>query len=210
MTTSTERPAKDGAPGSGKGFGWMMAPLAIFGALAVVFAYALKTGDPSKLPSALIGKPAPPVDLKALDGLADKGQPLPGFKAAELANGRVSVVNFWASWCVPCVQEHPQLEQLKRRADIDLYGVNYKDAPENARRFIGRYGNPYKAVGVDDNGRAAIEWGVYGTPESFVVDGQGRIVFKHVGPISPETLATQMLPAIEKARNAAVPAAKKS
>ena len=183
-----------------RGIGWMAAPLVIFGAMAIVFAYALKTGDPSKLPSALLGKPAPALDLKPLDGLVDKTGPVPGLRATDLAAGRVTLVNFFASWCVPCVQEHPYLEEVKRRVGVDLVGINYKDATEAGRRFLGRYGNPYKAVGVDDSGRAAIEWGVYGTPETFVVDGQGRIAYKHVGPIGAEALETQIIPAIEKAR----------
>ncbi len=197
------------APPKSRGIGWMAAPLVIFAALALVFAFALKTGDPSKLPSALIGKPAPAVDLKPLAGLnSASNAPVPGFKTADLASGRVSVVNFWASWCVPCVQEHPFLEELKKRADIDLYGVNYKDATEAGLRFVNRLGNPYKAVGVDDTGRAAIEWGVYGTPETFVVDGQGRIAYKHVGPVGLEALVSAILPAIEAARKSGAKAGK--
>jgi cytochrome c biogenesis protein CcmG, thiol:disulfide interchange protein DsbE len=110
------------------------------------------------------------------------------------------VVNFWASWCAPCVQEHPLLIELKRRTGVRLYGINYKDQTAAARRFLGRYGNPFKAVGVDSDGRAAIEWGVYGMPETFVVNGEGRIVYKHVGPISPEALETKLIPAIAAAR----------
>ena len=108
-------------------------------------------------------------------------------------------MNFWASWCVPCVQEHPLLVALKERTGVRLYGVNYKDQAAAARRFLGRYGNPFTAVGVDGDGRAAIEWGVYGMPETFVVDGKGRIVYKHVGPITPETLETKIIPAIRAA-----------
>lgn len=188
----------------------MVAPLVIFGALAIVFAFALKTGDPSKLPSALIGKPVPQMELAPLAGLTTtKGEQVPGFRTADLAGGKVSVVNFWASWCVPCVQEHPVLELLKERAHVALYGVNYKDSNDNARHFIGRYGNPFDAVGVDQAGRAAIDWGVYGTPETFVVDGQGRIVFKHVGPMTPGAIEQQVLPAIEAARKTAAPGAKR-
>ncbi len=182
--------------------GWVIAPLIIFAAIAAMFYYALQTGDPSRLPSALIGKPAPNLTLEPVPDLVNNGQPVPGLTPGDLGRGRVSVVNFWASWCVPCVQEHPVLVELTRRADVDLFGINYKDQAPAARRFLGRYGNPFRAVGVDDNGRAAIEWGVYGMPETFVVDGAGRIVYKHVGPISPEALEKQMLPAIEAARNA--------
>lgn len=179
----------------------VMLPVAIFGGLAVIFALALTSGDPSKLPSTLIGKPAPAVELAAVPELVDdKGAPLAGFRTADLATGKPAIVNFWASWCVPCVQEHPMLVELAKREGITLFGVNYKDQAVAARRFLGRYGNPFKAVGQDANGRAAIEWGVYGMPETFVVDGQGRIVFKHVGPITPESLQSQMIPAIERAK----------
>lgn len=195
-------------PRKSRGIGWMAAPLVIFGVMAAVFAFALKTGDPSKLPSALLGKPVPALELAPLEGLNDNGKAVPGLRAADLAAGRVSLVNFWASWCVPCVQEHPFLEEVKRRTGVDLYGINYKDATEAGRRFLGRHGNPYKAVGVDASGRAAIEWGVYGTPETFVVDGQGRIVFKYVGPIDGEAMEKKVIPAIEAARKATPTAAK--
>ncbi|MGW8205439.1 MAG: DsbE family thiol:disulfide interchange protein [Hyphomicrobiaceae bacterium] len=182
--------------------GWIVLPLAMFFGLAIMFAFALFTGDPSKLPSALIGRPAPKVDFAPLEGLKVAGQSVPGFTAADLSKGNVTIVNFWASWCVPCVQEHPMLIALAMRTGVPIYGVNYKDEADNARRFIGRYGNPYKAVGVDPLGRGAIEWGVYGMPETFVVDGKGRIAYKHVGPISLGSLEERVIPAIEKAREA--------
>lgn len=181
-------------------FGWVAAPLLIFVALALMFFYALQTGDPSRLPSALIGKPVPQFSLEPLPGLVDSGQPVPGFGNADLARGEATVVNFWASWCVPCVQEHPVLVEMVRRTGVALYGVNYKDQTTAARRFLGHYGNPYRAVGVDGNGRTAIEWGVYGMPETFVVDGNGRIVYKHVGPITVQALESKIIPAIETAR----------
>jgi cytochrome c biogenesis protein CcmG/thiol:disulfide interchange protein DsbE len=186
-----------------KGRGWLMVPLAIFLMMAGLFAFGL-TGDPSKLPSALIGRPVPQTAFPPLEGLVVDGQAVPGFHAADLAKGKVSVVNFWASWCVPCIEEHPLLGALRERTGVDIYGVNYKDQAEAGRRFIGRYGNPFTAVGTDQAGRNAIEWGVYGMPETFVIDGQGRIAFKHVGPISPDSLERQLLPAIEKARASAV------
>ena len=182
--------------------GWIVLPLAMFFGLAIMFAFALFTGDPSKLPSALIGRPAPKVDFAPLEGLKVAGQSVPGFTAADLSKGNVTIVNFWASWCVPCVQEHSMLIALAMRTGVPIYGVNYKDEADNARRFIGRYGNPYKAVGVDPLGRGAIEWGVYGMPETFVVDGKGRIAYKHVGPISLGSLEERVIPAIEKAREA--------
>lgn len=179
---------------------WVLAPVLIFLALAGMFAFALQKGDPSKLPSALIGRPAPALTLPPLDGLVENGQPIPGFGPAELATGAPTVVNFWASWCQPCVDEHAMLVRLAQLQGVTLVGINYKDQASNARRFLSRYGNPFARVGVDRDGRAAIEWGVYGTPETFVVDGRGKIVFKHVGPITPETLQAQVLPALKRAQ----------
>lgn len=175
-------------------------PVVVFAVVAGFFAMALRSGDPSRLPSTLVGKPVPETVFPALEGLQSDGKPEPGFSSADLAKGKVSVVNYWASWCQPCVEEHPFLEQLKEQAGIDLYGVNYKDQTDAARRYIGRYGNPYSAVGTDASGRAAIDWGVYGTPETFVVNGKGEVVYKHVGPISAESLKTKLLPIIEKAK----------
>lgn len=174
-------------------------PLAIFIILAMVFALALSSGDPSRLPSALIGRPAPVVVLPALEGLSEGARTIEGFSSADLANGEVSVVNFWASWCAPCVQEHPLLVALGERMGVKLYGVNYKDQAATARRFLGRYGNPFAAVGVDSNGRAAIEWGVTGMPETFIVNGKGEIVYKHIGPISAATLDSKIIPMVRAA-----------
>lgn len=179
----------------------LLAPALIFAAIVAMFAFALQKGDPSKLPSALIGKLAPPLELPPLEGLAGaQGQAAAALTRQALTSGHVSVVNFWASWCGPCVDEHPLLVQLAGTPDIKLYGINYKDQAVNARRFLGRYGNPFTAVGVDGSGRAAIEWGVYGMPETFLVDGQGIIAYKHVGPLTPKTFASQLLPAIEAAK----------
>jgi cytochrome c biogenesis protein CcmG, thiol:disulfide interchange protein DsbE len=183
----------------GAGSRALLWPLVIFALLGVLFALALKTGDPSRLPSALIGQRAPDVALGALEGLLDGARPVPAFSPADLTQGQVSVVNFWASWCVPCVQEHPMLVALKEKTGARLYGVNYKDQAAAARRFLGRYGNPFAAVGTDSNGRAAIEWGVYGMPETFVVNGRGEIAYKHVGPITAEALEARIIPAIRAA-----------
>jgi cytochrome c biogenesis protein CcmG/thiol:disulfide interchange protein DsbE len=168
-------------------------PLLLFGAMAVMFAFALTKGDPSKLPSALIGKPAPPLALSAIEGLDGNVTLL---TSDLLQKGEVTVVNFWASWCGPCVEEHPLLTELAKTAKVPVVGVNYKDAAANARRFLGRYGNPFAAIGADTTGRTAIEWGVYGMPETFVIDRAGRIAYKHVGPISHEALTRTLLPTI--------------
>jgi len=191
---NTEKPRRSG---------WVVLPVAMFFGLAVMFAFALFSGDPSKLPSALIGHRVPQVDFAPLEGLRSADQPVPGFKASDLSGGEVKLVNFWASWCIPCVQEHPLLIALTKRTGIPVFGINYKDDPTAARHFIGRYGNPFKALGVDPHGRGAIEWGVYGMPESFLVDAKGHIVYKHVGPISSQSLEEKVIPEIEKARGAA-------
>jgi cytochrome c biogenesis protein CcmG/thiol:disulfide interchange protein DsbE len=180
-------------------------PLAVFSVVALLFALALTSGDPSRLPSALIGKPAPAVNLPALDGLTDGTRPVGGFATDDLGKGEVSVVNFWASWCVPCVDEHPMLVALKAATGVKLYGVNYKDQAATARRFLGRYGNPFTAVGIDANGRAAIEWGVTGMPETFIVNGKGEIVYKHVGPISAQTLESKIIPMMRAASAGSTP-----
>ena len=181
---------------------WLMAiPLATFAALAVLFWFGLRSGDPSKIPSALIGRPAPQTALPALDGLVVNGSPVPGLDPNTF-KGKVSLVNVWASWCVPCHDEAPLLTQLGQDKRLQLVGINYKDAPDNARRFLGRYGNPYGIVGVDGNGRAAIEWGVYGVPETFVVGRDGTIVYKLVGPVTPENIDSVLKPEIDKALGA--------
>ena len=194
---------------SGGSLKWVVAPVLIFAALVGLFAFALETGDPSKLPSALIGKPVPATSFPAVEGLRESEQPVLGFASADLANGKVSVVNFWASWCAQCADEQALLLQLKDSAGVPLYGVNYKDETAAARRFLGRYGNPFQAVGTDANGRSAIEWGVYGMPETFVINGKGEIVFKHVGAVTPESLQTRLMPAIAQAQAEAKTAAAK-
>jgi cytochrome c biogenesis protein CcmG, thiol:disulfide interchange protein DsbE len=194
-------PPRETAPARGRRFGLVGLPLLVFLGLAAMFGVALKSGDPSKLPSTLIGRPAPQITLPALAGAVDAaGQASPGFQTADLAAGQITVVNFWASWCAPCVAEHPLLTDLKAQANVRVFGVNYKDPEPGGRRFLGRYGNPFAAVGADRDGRAAIEWGVYGMPETFVVDGKGRIVYKHVGELTPDAIAAKIIPAIERAR----------
>ena len=173
-------------------------PLVVFLALAALFMYRLGAGDPSRIPSALIGRPAPPTNLPPIPGLERDGRPVPGLDGGAF-NGEVTVLNVWASWCVPCHDEAPLLLKLAADRRIRVVGINYKDEADNARRFLGRHGNPFAANGIDRNGRAAIEWGVYGVPETFVVGRDGRIAFKLIGPITPDNLDKALQPAIEKA-----------
>jgi cytochrome c biogenesis protein CcmG, thiol:disulfide interchange protein DsbE len=171
----------------------LLLPLVVLVGLIAVFALSIDR-DPNLVRSVLIDKPAPDFTLPAVEGLDS-----PGFDTAALI-GEVTVVNVFASWCIPCRDEHPLLVTLKEQTGVRLFGINQKDAPENARAFLAALGNPYDAVGADDNGRVSIDWGVYGVPETFVVNAAGIITFKHVGPISAETLRTELLPAIERAR----------
>ena len=178
---------------------WPMAlPLVVFAALAAIFWFRLGNSDPSRIPSALIGHPAPLTALPPLPGLADGGAAVPGLDPAAF-KGKVSIVNVWASWCVPCHDEAPLLTRLGRDKRLQVIGINYKDTPDNARRFLGRYGNHYGIVGVDANGRASIEWGVYGVPETFIVGREGTIVYKMVGPVTPENIDSVLRVEIDKA-----------
>jgi cytochrome c biogenesis protein CcmG/thiol:disulfide interchange protein DsbE len=181
---------------------WLvMLPLIVFIAVAALFLLRLYGGDPSKLPSALIGRPAPQITLPALEGLARNGIPVPGLDPAAF-KGKVSVVNVWASWCVPCHEEALLLTALAGDTRVQIVGINYKDSSDNARRFLGRYGNPFAVVGVDGNGRGSIEWGVYGVPETFVVGRDGTIRYKMVGPVTPANLESVLKVEIEKALRA--------
>lgn len=166
-------------------------PLAIFLALAAVFYFRIG-GDHTVVPSALINKPAPMLALPALDGANTPTLDPASFK------GFVTVVNVWASWCAPCRAEHPFLVRLAKDKRIRVTGINYKDQPATALRFLAQLGNPFAAIGVDAAGRAAIEWGVYGVPETFLVGRDGLIKFKQVGPITAENFP-RMLAEIEKA-----------
>jgi cytochrome c biogenesis protein CcmG, thiol:disulfide interchange protein DsbE len=181
---------------------WLMAaPLIAFTVLAAIFWFRLGNTDPSRIPSALIGHPAPQTALPALTGLVNTSGQIPGLDPS-VFKGKVSVVNVWASWCVPCHDEAPLLTELGKDTRLQIVGINYKDAPDNARRFLGRYGNPFGIVGVDGNGRASIEWGVYGVPETFIVGRQGTIVYKMVGPVTPENINTVLKVEIDKALQA--------
>jgi len=175
-------------------------PLAIFAALAFLFFARLYAGDASRLPSALIGKQSPAFALPALPGLAGVG----GLAGDDLRKGHVSVVNVFASWCAPCRAEHAQLLTLAKdpalaSKGVTLAGLAYKDEPANARRFLEEVGNPFAAIGVDLAGRVAIDFGVYGVPETFVIRGDGAIAYKFVGPLTRQALEETLLPEIEKA-----------
>lgn len=168
-------------------------PLIALIALVAVFALSINR-DPGLVRSVLIDKPAPVFAMAEVPELG-----VPGFDTAALT-GDVTVVNVFASWCIPCRDEHPLLVALKQSTGVRLYGINQSDAPENARAFLAELGNPYDAVGMDRDRRVSIDWGVYGVPETFVVDAKGVITFKHVGPLSPEDIETGLLPAIVAAR----------
>ena len=176
----------------------VLLPLVFFLALAALFLYRLGAGDPSHLPSALIGHPAPKTDLPPVAGLERDGKALPGLSNATFT-GAVTLVNVWASWCIPCRDEVPYLERLSKDKRIQLVGINYKDAPADARRFLNRYGNPYMASGADTNGRQSIDWGVYGVPETFLIGRDGTIAYKLIGPITAENLVKVLEPEIVKA-----------
>lgn len=166
--------------------------LALIG-LVTVFALSIDR-DPDLVRSVLIDKPAPTFSLAPVEGMD-----VPGFDTAAL-KGEVTLVNVFASWCIPCRDEHPLLEAVKAETGVRLFGINHSDAPENARAFLAELGNPYDAIGADRDRRVSIDWGVYGVPETFLVDSSGTIVFKHVGPLTPQAIETQLLPALERAR----------
>ena len=187
MSTETETP-----PPTRRLF--VLLPLLIFLGLAGLFLLQLLSGrDVSEVPSALIGLPAPQTNLPALEG-----SNLPGLDSKSFA-GKVTLVNVFASWCAPCREEQPVLLALSQDKRFVMAALNYKDQPENARRFLGDLGNPFQAIGVDEAGRTAIDWGVYGVPETFVIGKDGRIAYKHVGPLTAESAQTLLLPEVEKA-----------
>ena len=165
-------------------------PLVTFVVLAGIFFLRLRSGvDPAAIPSALIGKPAPAFALPAMPGLSANGAPVPGLARSDLLGG-VTVVNFWASWCAPCQIVHPQLMRVAREPGVRLVGIDYKDTPENGRRFLTRNGVPFQAVGMDVEGRAGIDFGVYGVPETFIIGPDGTIRDKLVGIVTPENYAS--------------------
>lgn len=167
-----------------------LAPLALFLVVAVYFAVGL-TRDPRAIPSALIDRPVPDFSLPSLEG-AERG-----LETADL-KGEVRLVNVWASWCIPCRVEHPVLMRIAAEGEVPIHGINYKDAAADATAYLREHGNPYTSLGADRDGRAGIEWGVYGVPETYVVDREGRIRYRHVGPIMPQDLETTILPILRE------------
>ncbi|MEM6974509.1 MAG: DsbE family thiol:disulfide interchange protein [Pseudomonadota bacterium] len=193
--TSIETPtetAAGGAPPQGGIRPWMIVPA--LGALGILltFAVELVAGSGDDLPSTLIDRPAPSFEMAPLyDGQ-------PSFSTADLQGGGVKLVNVWASWCIPCRAEHPWLVALAEERGLTIHGINFKDEPSAAKAFLEELGDPYTLIGTDE-GRGGIEWGVYGVPETFVLDHNGVIVFKHIGPITGDTLRKRLLPAIDAA-----------
>lgn len=174
-------------------------PLLIFVALAALFWSQLGSGrNISEIPSALIGTKAPSLALPPLEGARLGDAAMPALTDAAI-KGRLTLVNVWASWCVPCRDEHPIILELSKDKRLTVVGINYKDQSENALRFLGELGNPFSAIGIDPRGKAAIDWGVYGIPESYLVDASGTIVYKRVGPFDERSLKEGLYPAIEKA-----------
>ncbi|MFO6463040.1 DsbE family thiol:disulfide interchange protein [Jannaschia sp. KMU-145] len=166
-------------------------PIAIFAAMAGFFLSGLFRDDPDALPSALIGSPAPAMTLTELPGKA----PLTD---AILSDGAVKIVNFWASWCVPCRVEHPHLEALAK--EVPVYGINYKDQPADALAFLEELGDPYAAIGVDGTARTGIDWGLYGVPETFVIAGDGTVMLRFAGPVTSDVITQTIAPALDAAR----------
>lgn len=170
-----------------------LAPLAIF-ALLVAFLYRGLSMDPKLVPSPLIGKPAPAFTLPRLD------DPSATISNADL-KGKVTLLNVWATWCISCRQEHETLVELAKTGQVDIYGLNYKDNRQDAKRWLARFGNPYVANAFDGSGRVAIDWGVYGAPETFIIDRNGIIRHKHIGPLTVDIINREILPLVAKLKS---------
>ena len=169
-------------------------PLLLFALVAGYFLWGLVSDrDPSLVPSAMIDKPAPAFDMPPIEGYD-----LPGLATADLKTGEVSLVNFFASWCLPCRVEHPFLMEVSEAGAVRVLGIAYRDRPEDTRRWLGEFGNPYARIGADPRGRISIDFGVSGVPETFVVDGEGRIRYQHIGPILAEDMEEKILPLVEE------------
>ena len=169
----------------------MLAPPLVFAGLAALFFVSMQRSDPDQLPSAMEGRAAPAVQVVAL-GTG------PELTDAMLREPGVKLVNFWASWCAPCRAEHPVLKTLQAEG-VTILGVNFKDKPEAALQFLQDLGNPYAAIGADDSGRMGLDWGLYGVPETFVIDGTGKVILRHAGPITPGILEDRIRPALAEA-----------
>jgi len=171
-----------------------LTPVAVFGILAAYFLWGLNPErDPRAIPSVMIDQPVPEFDLPPVIGLD-----APGFAATDLRTGEVTLVNFFASWCVPCRLEHPLLVELARQHNVRLFGINYKNDAKEARDWLTQLGNPYARIGADSNGRVGIDWGVYGLPETFIVDGAGRIRYRQLGPLDRQAMEQTILPLIRE------------
>ena len=169
-------------------------PAIVFGVIAGYFLWGLDPDrDPREIPSVMIDKPVPEFELAPIEGMEG-----PGLAAADLRNGQVTLVNFFASWCLPCLAEHPILIELVERDGVRLVGINYKNEPEEARAWLAELGNPYARIGADASGRVGIDWGVYGLPETFVIDKQGRIRYRHVGPVDARALKREIRPRLRE------------
>jgi len=170
----------------------MILPPAIFAAFVTMAAIGMFRDDPEALPSARQGQTAPPMVLEQMQGK-------PGFDDATLRDGQVKLINYWASWCAPCRVEHPNLEKLAREG-MPIYGINYKDDPAKALAFLAELGDPYVAMGADANGRTALDWGVYGVPETYVIDGDGTILLRWAGPITQRVIDETLRPVLDAAQ----------
>jgi cytochrome c biogenesis protein CcmG/thiol:disulfide interchange protein DsbE len=177
-----------------------LVPLGLFLGLALILSIGLRLGDPGELPSALIGAPAPDFVLPPIEGAPPV---LPGLAKADLEKGQVILLNVWASWCGPCRIEHPVLMDIAASGEVALYGLNYKDEAPEALNFLAALGNPYSRSGADKSGRVGIDFGVYGVPETFVINGQGEIIYKHVGPLTARSWKNDIRPIVEAAKAAA-------
>lgn len=171
-------------------------PLLIFaGTLGYLYFGLSPDRDPRAVPSALIDKPTPEFELPPVPGLDT-----PGLSTADLKGGGPVLLNVFASWCVPCRAEHPVLTELTESEGIPLYGIDYKDKAEDAVAWLEELGNPYAAIGHDEAGRAGIEWGITGVPETFVIDGEGTIRYRHAGPLTPQLVEEEVRPVLEQLR----------
>lgn len=170
----------------------VIVPPLVFAGIAALFVWGMARENPDQLPTALAGKTAPAVQVEALGAG-------PALTDADLRDGRVKLVNFWASWCAPCRAEHPSLMQLAAEG-VPIYGVNYKDTPDKAQKFLDELGNPFEKMGADSTGRMGLMWGLYGVPETYLIDGEGRILLRHAGPITAGVVEGTIRPALEAAR----------